>query len=110
MSYGWEIARIIFYLLLIIGLIYLLNYFLRKGIFQQKTGQHMQIIEQLYIAPKKSLSLVLVNDRIFLLGVSDESINKLNEWSREEFRVIEKTTDKNFKDYLLKMLGGKDDK
>lgn len=85
MNYGIEIARIFFYLLIVLGLIYFGQRYLRRFVRKQQQGDHIKIIEQLYLAPKKNLTLVKARDRIILLAVFEEGVEEIDSWSREEF-------------------------
>ncbi len=85
MNYGVEIARIFFYLLLVLGIIYFGQRYLRRFLRKQQTGEHLRIVEQLYLAPKKNLTLVKARDRIILLAVHEEGVEEIDSWPREEF-------------------------
>lgn len=85
MNYSFEIARIFFYLLLVLGIIYVSQHFLRKFIHKQRIGKHLELVEQLYISPKVSIGLVRAKDKIILLSFSDKGIDKISSWPLEEF-------------------------
>ncbi len=85
MNYGVEIARIFFYLLIVLAIIYLGQRYLRRFMRGQQQGEHIQIIEQLYLSPKKNLTLVRAKDRVILLAVHEEGVEELDSWPGEEF-------------------------
>lgn len=109
MNYSWEIIKIIFYLILVLGIIYLLANFLKKKVFQPTGGQYMETIEQLYLGPNKSLKLVKVRENILLLGVTDEKIELLKEWPKSEFPLDLKANNNDhrpdFAHYLKDFIG-----
>jgi len=100
MNYSWEIARIIFYLLLVLGLIYLFGYFLKTRLIGQKQGQYINILERSYLSSKTSLALARVNDRVLLIGITDNKLELLYEWELEDFNQISGEEGKNFRDYI----------
>ena len=99
MNYSWEIAKMIFYLSLILGAIYLLANFLKKKVFQPASGKYLKTIEQLYLGPKKSLKLVKVKEEILLLSITEEEIVLLKEWPETEFPPMIEEENKNKKDF-----------
>ncbi|MCE5272859.1 flagellar biosynthetic protein FliO [bacterium] len=74
-------------ILIVIGLLYLFLYLLRR--FFQRPGSlgpasgQFQLLQQFHLGPKKQLALVKVCGRVLLLGVTDSSINTLLEISDE---------------------------
>ena len=108
MDYGLEIARIFFYLLLVLGIIYVSQHFMRKFLKKQRVGKHLELVEQLYISPKVSLGLVRAKNTIILLSFSDKGIEKLKSWPLEEFgdELSDSENDSTkFSDYLKDMVG-----
>ncbi|MFW6380956.1 MAG: FliO/MopB family protein [Bacillota bacterium] len=110
MNFGWEIAKIVFYLLVVIGIIYLVTYFLKKRVFRNQTGRYLRTIDQLYFDSKTALLLVTIKDRVLLLGRTEEQLTRLAEWSREEFKEISNNDqgsgsgDEEFDGYIEKFL------
>ncbi|MGM0409716.1 MAG: flagellar biosynthetic protein FliO [Bacillota bacterium] len=101
MEYSWEMLKIIFYLILVIAVIYILARYLRKLYLRPKGGANMEIVEQLYLDSNVSLKLVHIKDKIMLIGVTQESIEILAEWSESEFS-IEKIQNDNSIDFKEK--------
>jgi flagellar protein FliO/FliZ len=107
MNYSWEVAKIIFYLSLVLGIIYLLANFLKKRFFNPARGLHMETIEQLYLGPKKSLKLVRVREVVLLLSITENETKLLKEWPESKFpAMIEKGNEEksDFSHYLKKFL------
>lgn len=77
-----SLTRIAISLVVIIGIIYLTVFLLRKlsgNRLGGSKGTAIQIIEQTYLAPKKSVCLLKLADRAVLVGITDTSINLLTE-------------------------------
>lgn len=117
MNYGWEITKIFFYLALILGIIYLVSYFLKRGFISGAGGRYLTVIERLSLGPKQSLQLVKVKDKVLLIGVTAEKLEEIREWDQEEFAGLEQqltSEQQDFKGYLQQYIGdywrGRDDK
>lgn len=79
---GSLIIRLFLSLALIIGLIYLSLFLLKKsslGLKKNHTGDLIQILERCYISPKKGIFIVKVGSRLLALGVTETQINLLSE-------------------------------
>ena len=79
LNYTWEILKIFVYLGVIIGLIYFLNYFLRKS--RHRFGSQnstIKIIDRSYLSQKNQICLVQVNDKYYLLALTDENVTLLD--------------------------------
>ncbi len=77
-----SIGRIVLSLGIIILVIYATVFLLRKlsgGKVSGGRGRTIQVIEQTYLAPKKSVCLVKMADRAVLIGVTDTTISLLTE-------------------------------
>ena len=81
-GYLW---RILIYIVIISGVIYLAGKLLKSKLLGKREGKHMGLIEQLFLGSKRHLSLVEVKDKIILLGVTSNQITKIKEWNKEEF-------------------------
>jgi flagellar biosynthetic protein FliO len=88
------IIKLIFSMILIVGLIYLSSYFLKKMNSRSAgTGSVSDIIKVLgrsYIAPKQCLYVVKIGDRYSVLGATESNINFISELSKEEADKYEK--------------------
>ena len=107
-----DITKAILPLILIVGMLYGVLYFIRKyGISFKgnKTGSvAINVLSSKMIMPKKYISVVKVDDKLLILGVSDHSITLLKEVDRPEeteqpFAGNENKI--NFMDLLKKNLG-----
>ena len=113
MNYDWQLLKILFYLVFVIILIIVVAKIMRNTLNNHKQGKYVTVIEQLYLGQKNFISLVKVKDKIFLLGVGTDRIQKLAEWPEDEFAdlSIEQQTDysKKFSEILKKHWRGSDD-
>jgi|GEM_PF-3137859 len=77
-----SLSRVIISLLVIVTLIYLSVFLMRRlsgGRIHSGREKTVQVLEQTYIAPKKSVCLLKLADRLVLIGVSDAGISLLTE-------------------------------
>ena len=108
-NYFIYVVKIIFYLLLVVGIIYLAARIYKNNFLQQKNGRHISTIESFYLGAKKQISLVKVNDRIYLLGMTDENIELLDKWQENDFDSLDLVKQdseehNSFSDYMDKFL------
>jgi len=92
-----SLSRIAISLCVIVGIIYLTVFLLRKlsgNRIGGKKGSTIQIIEQAYLAPKKSVCLLKLADRAVLVGITETNINLLTEmeWESLPPEVVERTS------------------
>lgn len=106
MNIPWEIAKISFYLLLVLGLIYLLAYFLKNNISRGGKGKHIRVIEQVYLSPKKSLALIIVHDTILLISNCNNQVSVLKTWHSKDFPEAsdEMVKGNSFKEYFQQII------
>jgi len=79
---GSLIIRLFLSLVLIIGLIYLSLFLLKKssfGLKKNRAGDLIQVLEKCYISPKKGIFIVKVGSKVLALGVTEAQINLLSE-------------------------------
>ena len=64
--------------------IYIGLFLLKKMMGRKYTGGgqggHMEVLESMYVAPKKTVSLIRVGDRTVLIGVTEAGVNMLTEF------------------------------
>lgn len=115
MNYTFEIFKIGFYLILIVGIIYFLSMFFKKNILNVQSGSHLKVIDKLYMGSKQGLYLVEVNGEILLISQTENKIDKLEKWDAIEFDFdIEEIEENNegkqaqFKEFFMKYLGRND--
>ncbi len=86
-SLGGLIIRTILTLLLILGLIFALVFLLKKYFRQQLPGMKstpwLKIIGKVPVGPRQSLMLVKSFDRILLLGITEQNIQQVAEFSAD---------------------------
>lgn len=112
MNFGWEITKIIFYLLLIVGIIYLLSYPLKRKVLEHRSSKYMKIIDRLYYDSKHSFILMEIEEEIILIAQSERDMEKISSWKKSEldidFSSQQITADDkqfSFKDYFRKFAG-----
>jgi len=113
----WDIIKVFFPLILIIGLLYTLLHYIKKSGFSigNKRGAglsknfQVKVINTQMIMPKKFISVVKIKDKFLVLGVSENSINMLkefnDEYSNDEQPQPEAGGDNNFFALLKKNIG-----
>lgn len=107
-----EIIKAIIPLLVIVGLLYGVLFFIKKyGVsFKGKRNGsvNINVLSSQMIMPKKYISVVRVDDKLLVLGVSENSISLLKELDKslEESKPYAANVEKNnFLDLLKKNLG-----
>jgi len=104
----FDVLKALFPLVLVIGLLYgVLIFIKRKGI--TVTGKKSKIfaidvISTQSIMPKKYISVVKVEDKYLVLGVSEQSINLLKELDVDETHLSESEEPENIKTNFLDTL------
>lgn len=108
----FDIIKTLIPLFLIVALMYGVLVFVKKygiKINGNKTGSiHINVISSQMIMPKKYISVVKVEDKLLVLGVSEQSITLLKELNQTEDPLKPNTTiheKMNFLDSLKKNLG-----
>ncbi|MCU7494808.1 MAG: flagellar biosynthetic protein FliO [Ignavibacteria bacterium] len=114
----WNILKVIFLLIFILGLMYGTLYLARKYFFtfdkNSKKLVKIKVLSTQMLMPKKFIQVVQVHDKILVLGVSDHSINLLQEINGSvAARMVEEETVRedlrnnlkdNFKDNFVEIL------
>ncbi|MCK9210196.1 MAG: flagellar biosynthetic protein FliO [Ignavibacteriaceae bacterium] len=110
-----DVLKALFPLVLVIGLLYAVLIFIkRKGI--TVTGKrskifNIDVLSTQSIMPKKYISVVKVENKYLVLGISEHSINLLKELDIDENQIDEEvdndTIKNNFLDTLKKNFGMK---
>jgi flagellar protein FliO/FliZ len=113
MNYLWETFKITFYLLMIIGFILTIYYFL-KNKFNLNNSRQMEIIDTMRLANGETIYLVKVFDEIVMLGGSKEELNYLKSWAISDLNIEfedfgdNNNSTSNFKNTFKKLLGKED--
>lgn len=79
---GGLVIRLALSLILIVGLIYLSLFLLKKsslGFKKGRAGELIQVLERCYISPKKGIFIVKIGSKLLALGVTETQINLLSE-------------------------------
>ncbi len=86
----WDIIQVFLILAIMMAVMYGLLYLVKKYFysFEKKGGadSRISIISTQAILPKKYVSVVKFNDSVYLLGVSDHSVNLID---KIRFRLFE---------------------
>lgn len=109
----WDIIQIFLILGVMMGVMYALLYLVKKYFysFEKKGGANskIQVLSTQVILPKKYVSVIKFNEVVYLLGVSDQSVNlidkvgsSLDEEISDEIKDSEKP---NFLQLLKKNMG-----
>lgn len=99
-DYGPGIAGIAFKLVLslvlIIGMIYLSVFFLKKLNNRNliNTSGYVEVVGKTYLTPKQSLFIVKLGSSYAILGVGENSVNLIKELSAEEVEPLRQNSEK----------------
>lgn len=78
----WDIVKVFVILLIMLGVMYLLLYLVKKYLYSfDKKGSNtlkIKVLSTQTILPKKYVSVIEFHDQLYLIGVSDQSINLLD--------------------------------
>lgn len=107
----WNIVYIIFVLAVLTGVMYSLLYLMKKYLYKyEKVGENGVSIKVLglhAILPKKYLAVVKIQDKIYVLGVSEGSINVIDELENVNIEPVPELNKQNakFMDILKSNMG-----
>ncbi len=110
---SWDILQIFFILFLLIAVMYILLYLVKRYLFtfdRKTAGQFkVNVLATQLIMPRKYISLIRIKNKVYLLGVSEQSITLLDKDDSEDYEIDEETNEKlttsSFIDYLKKSMG-----
>lgn len=105
-----EILKLLFPLFLIVALLYGVLLLVKKYQFKgtRINQENLKVLSTIMLMPKKYLSVVKVNDKILILGLSEQNITLLQELKSEDFilnREDEFGNNQNFFEIFRKMIG-----
>ena len=83
-GYFWKIT---FICILMVAMVFAISKYIGNNSFTKKkyqTDHHLNILYQQYLSSKQKIILVRAFDKYLLLGVSEQSINFLTEFSKNE--------------------------
>jgi len=85
----------LFSLVIVVALAYWATKFL-AGKFGVSGAKHLKVAESLFLGPNRHLYLLLVNQKVILIGSTEHGINLLQEIDDPEFyNELERTAEKN---------------
>jgi flagellar protein FliO/FliZ len=90
-----SLTRIAISLIIIVAIIYATIFLLKKlsgNRIGGRKGKAIEVVEQTYLAPKKSVCLLKLADRAVLVGITEQNINMLTEFNWED--LPEQTVEK----------------
>lgn len=110
----WDIIKIFLVLFALLGAMYLLLFVVKKYLFafdkKKSKNLDIKILTTKGLMQKKYISIVKIHNKIYTLGISDQSITLIDkaEYNPDEFITTE-NQDTNIKpgfiDYFKKSLG-----
>lgn len=114
MGFG-DILQIFFVLFVLLGIMYAMLYLVKKYLFtfDKRASKlvNISVLSTQVLMPKKYISVVKIREKVYVLGVSDNSITLLDkqedftkDLQNEEINPSEK---KNFLDILKQNMGRK---
>jgi len=97
-------VRMIISLLIIIALIYVVVYILKRYSYPTNPGtsELIKVVSFSYLNPKEMLYLVKVGEKLLLLGVTPNNINLITEFNESEFEEGFKENLKNIEGKHIK--------
>ena len=104
----WDIVQIFIILALMLGIMYALLYFIKKYMYsfdnKNKSNSKVNIISTQTILPKKYVSVIEFNDFVYLIGVSDQSVNLIDKFNSDSIEKPGMESDHIEKTNFLKLL------
>lgn len=81
----WEVIKVILMLALIVAVIYGISYFF-KNTFKKKNDEDpfLRQVSKVTLSPGKSVQIVTLLDKAYIIGVTDDNINLLGEVEDKE--------------------------
>ncbi len=76
---GWEFAKLVFFLLLLIALAGLVIRFLAKTGTARSQGQFIHIVDEVILGPNRGIALCEVGGKLYGLGITEQNITLLFE-------------------------------
>lgn len=81
----WTIIQFIFFLaLIIIAIYFVMKFFQKKGNFSKSDDDFLRRVSTMNLSPGKSIEIVTLLDKGYILGVTDENINLISEIDDKE--------------------------
>ena len=111
----WDFVKIFFVLLLLAGLLYFMLHLLKKYFYSTESKHpkliNIKVLTNQILMPKKFLSIVKVQDKFYILGISEQSVTLIDKFEDQDLKLKLETSDShstnNFLDYFKKSLNKK---
>jgi len=104
----WDIVQIFLILAIMMGIMYALLFVAKKYLYSfEKKGNSetkINIISTQAILPKKYVSVIEFNNSVYLLGVSEQSVNLIDKYEESFLSEIKGKNELNEKPNFLKLL------
>lgn len=109
---AWDIIKIFLVLFVLLGVMYFLLLLAKRFLYSVDTKNskmfNINVLSTQVLMPKRFVSVVKIQDKLYILGVSDYSVNLIDKLDSPE--NIELDSEKisgqpNFLDYFKKSLG-----
>ncbi len=108
----WDIVKVFLILFVMLGVMYGMLYLLKKYFFsfsgQNSSSLRIKVLSTQTIMPKKFISIVKIDDKLYVLGIAENSINlidKLEGSPDENLPEFDDTEKPNFLQLLRKNMG-----
>jgi len=96
LNFGWMIVKTGGYFVLIVALIFLFVFVMKRLTYGRKNGagntRTIRVLNSTFIGPKKSLLLVEAAGHILIIAVTDTQMNLITELPKEEYDAYIKET------------------
>ncbi|MFN8548418.1 MAG: flagellar biosynthetic protein FliO [Candidatus Eisenbacteria bacterium] len=85
-NYAELLLRMLFYLAVVVAVLWFGGRWVLPRLYKSRFGpaRRMGILDQVVIAPGKSIAIVKVLERYYLVGIADGGVRLLTEMSRQE--------------------------
>jgi flagellar biosynthetic protein FliO len=104
----WDIIQIFIILAIMMGVMYLLLFLVKKYLYSfDKKGMsnsRISVLSTQTILPKKYISIIEFNNSVYLLGISDQSVNLIDKFSSDIIDNDNEGPDNSPKQNFLKLL------
>ncbi len=78
----WDIAKIFLILFVMLGVMYLLLYLVKKYLYtvdtKKSNSYKINILSTQTLLPKKFVSVIKIKNKVYILGVADNSVNLID--------------------------------
>ena len=109
----WDIIQIFLILAIMMGVMYTLLFLVKKYLYSYdkkgKSNTKIKIISTQTILPKKYVTVIEFNSSVYLLGISDHSVNLIDKidsnFVNEESEILKETEKPNFLKLLKTNMG-----